>query len=302
MRLVTSLLGGLLFSAQAMAAQSSIAVSRPTVVAGDLASVRVMDPARAIVFRVYFDSTSRRTALATIPTLADMYAEIARLTGAQAAQVEWGAATFVHEQHYVSPRIGNEVRWPITCEADGTVGVQGTRDLFVTLPHEQVHSVQSSMVGQTPRWFSEGQAEWIGLQLTARYRPALGEQERTTYVEAAAKSQPHLRAWGGIQPKPEAILRQMTAEQRAHHERDPSYMPPGPWSFGPGDLVSDESQLIPRYGAALLVFEDLNRVAGAEAMSTWFQDLWAPADPLTTDALVRSAEQRFRMNLGARLQ
>lgn len=302
MRTWVCIAGSALCAAHTLAAQSPLVVTRPTTVAGDLPSVRVMDTARSSVFRVYYDSASRAVAFATIPTLADMYATIAELSGASAARVEWCAVVFVRDRDYHSPRIGTEVRWPVTIEEDGTLGAQGTRDLFVTVPHEQVHAVQTSMVGRTPRWFSEGQAEWVGFQTSARYRPEMAAQVRATHVEAARNAQAHLRAWGSVQPKPEAILRQMTPEQREHHERDPSYMPPGPFKFNADDLISDESQVVARYGAALLLFEDWSRVAGAAGLSKWFHALWIPATPLTTDQLVHSAEEQFRMNVAARLQ
>ena len=302
MRVLAYLLGGALCAAHPIAAQAPLVVTRPTMVAGDLPSVRVMDTARSSVFRVYYDSASRDVALATIPTIADMYAAIAQLSGAPAAQVEWSAVAFVRDRGYQSPRIGTEIRWPVTIEEDGTLGAQGARDLFVTLPHEQVHAVQASMVGRTPRWFGEGQAQWVGLQVTARYRPEMAQRVRAENVEPARNAQVHLRAWGAIQPKPEAILRQMTPEQRAHHERDPSYMPPGPFKFNAEDMISDESQLIPRYGAALLLFEDWSRAVGAAELSKWFGALWVPGTPLTNDQLVRSAEERFGMNVGARIE
>lgn len=297
-----SVLLGLTLTSLAVQAQTALVITRPIVVHGDLPSVRVMDTARALVFRVYYDSVSQKAALSAVPTLADMYAELAQSTGARGGKIEWAAVAFVTDRSYISPRIGSEVRWPVTVERTGSLGDAGERDLYLTVPHEQVHSIQSSLVGQTPRWFSEGQAEWAGLIVTDHWRPALARSERQQKAEAFGGVSRRLASWGGVTVNPQAILRQMTDEQRAHHARDSTYMPPGPWKFGPSDLVSDESQASARYGAALALFASLERAGGRAELEKWFRVLWKDETPLTTEAIVASARATLQTDLTSKLQ
>ena len=291
----------LTLTSSALHAQSALVVARPTVAHGDLPSVRVMDMARGLVFRVYYDSVSRQAALSAIPTLADMYAELAQFTGASGGKVEWAAVAFVTDRSYVSPRIGSEVRWTVTVEPTGSIGGAGERDLYVTIPHEQVHSIQSSLVGQTPRWFSEGQAEWAGLIVTEHLRPALAGGERQEKAAAFGGVPRRLASWGSVRVNPEAILRQMTAEQRAHLAQDSTYMPPGPWKLGPSDMISDESELSARYGAALSLFASLERARGRDSLENWFRELWKEEKPLTTEGIIASARATLRTDLTSTL-
>lgn len=283
-------------------AQPALIVTRPLVAHGDLPSVRVMDTARGLVFRVYYDSVSRQAALTAVPTLAEMYAELAQSTGAPGGKIEWAAVAFVTDRSYTSPRIGSEVRWTVTVELTGSLGSAGERDLFVTVPHEQVHSIQSSLVGQTPRWFSEGQAEWAGLIATDHWRPALARSERQKKAEAFGDVPRRLASWGGVTVNPQAILRQMTDEQRARRAQDSSYMPPGPWKFGPLDMISDESEASARYGAALALFASVERANGREQLENWFRALWKDEASLTTEAIIASARVALQTDLTSKLQ
>jgi hypothetical protein len=261
-----------------------------------------MDTARGLVFRVYYDSVSRKAALSAVPILADMYAELAQNTGANGAMVEWAAVAFVSDRSYVSPRIGNEVRWTVTVEPTGAIGGAGERDLYVTIPHEQIHAIQGSLVGKTPRWFSEGQAEWAGLIVTDHLRPVLAVSERHEKAVAFGGVPRRLSSWGGVTISQEAMFRQMTAEQRAHRAQDPTYMPPGPWTFGPADMISDESELNARYGAALALFAGIERAKGRDQLTNWFHQLWKEGNPLTTEAITTSARAMLQTDLTSALQ
>ena len=293
---------GLTLTSSPLYAQPAIVVTRPTGAQGDLPSVRAMDAARGLVFRVYYDSVSRQAALNAVPILADMYAELAQNTGANGAMVEWAAVAFVSDRSYVSPRIGNEVRWTVTVEPTGAIGRAGERDLYVTIPHEQIHSIQSSLVGKTPRWFSEGQAEWAGLIVTEQQRPVFAVTERREKAAAFSGVPRRLSSWGGITISQKAMLRQMTAEQRAHHAQDPTYMPPGPWTLGSADMISDESELSARYGAALALFAGIERAKGRDQLANWFRQLWKEGNPLTTEAITASARAMLQIDLTSTLQ
>jgi len=299
--LVFALLAAAL-SASALHAQSSIAVTRPRAISGDLFGVRVMDPDRRLVFRVYFDSAGRALALKEIPTIVDMYASLSQSVGADPSQVEWAAVAFVRDTGYMPPRNTGEVRWSVTVEPSGLLGARGETDLYLTLPHEQVHSIQNSLSGGAPRWFQEGQAEWAGLRITDRLRPSLATRKRQEDDVAYAGLPRRLAAWGGVRVKREAILRQMTPEQRARQAQDSTYMPPGPWKFGPDDFVSDESETAARYGAALALFSELERARGSKQLVDWYHRLWDEPKTLTTESLTASIREHFGLDIAPRLR
>lgn len=286
----------------AAAAQSPLAVTRPHAVAGDLPGVRVLDRARGLVFRVYYDSASQAAATAALPRLADLYAAVAEAAGADPGRVEWAAVAFVTDTAYVPPRTRGEVRWTVLVEPGGALGARGERDLYVVLPHEQVHSVQSSFGLSVPRWFQEGQAEWAGLAVTRRWRPALADAERREKLVAFGDSSRRLASWGGVTVKREAIIRQMTPEQRARFAQDSTYMPPGPWKLGPGDMISDESQTVARYGAALALFEQAAAARGPAALTRWFSTLWDGAGRTGTDALAAGFRTHTGVDVTPRLR
>lgn len=276
------------------AVRPTLEVTRARTAPGDLSSIRVFDAPRHLTFRIYYDTVSENVARSSINVLDDIYAELARITGAAPGKVEWAAVAFVANRAYEPPRIGNEVRWSVAVEPDGLLATRGERDLFQVLPHEQVHAVQSSLSLGLPRWFSEGQAEWAGVQVTKSWRPALAAT-RSHETASTSLASHRLAAWGGVIVSRDAILRQMTPEQREHHARDSTWMPPGPYKFGPADLVSDESDAQARYGAASALFAELEAAKGASALQSWFAMLWREPEKWTTPALVET----IRKTLGA---
>lgn len=299
MRIVNSVVAATFASvvSTVLYAQSAVLLTQPRSSTGDLTSIRVMDPVRHLVFRVYFDSASRRVAEKSMPTIADMYAMLARDAGADAGQVEWASVAFVTDRAYVPPRNADDIRWTVNVERSGELGAQGEQDLFVTVPHEQVHRIQGSLAVGAPRWFEEGQANWIGLRVTQEWRPSLAARERADLTTAYALVPRRLAAWGAIRVKPEVILRQMTAEQRDRMARDSTYVPPGPWKIGPSDLISDESELRARYGAALALFSTLEHARGSTGLVSWFQQLWAEHKPMSTDSLTASILVQFGLDV-----
>jgi hypothetical protein len=286
----------------ALRAQSSMVVTRARSARGDILAVRVMDPDQHLVFHVYFDSASQAVAFKTIPTIDSIYAMLSRNLGADPARVEWAAVAFVTDTAYLPPRNNGEVRWSVKVEPSGELGPQGETDLYLTLPHEQVHSLQNSLTDGAPRWFQEGQAQWAGLRVTDRLRPALAAQKRQEDSAAYAGLPRRLAAWGGVIVKREAILRQMTAEQRARLAADSTYQPPGPWKFSPSDFISDESATPARYGAALALFTELERARGLSQLVNWYRQLWVEPKLLTTKSLTASVQEYFGLDIGSRLR
>lgn len=182
-------------------------------------------------------------------------------------QRTWSPLVITRDKHYIPPKRDGELRW--VNEFDTTDWSPRTIDFLVNvMPHEETHLLQGSI--RLPRWFQEGHAEWAGLQVTEQVRPDLAQAERVRRRrDAAALAAPRLGAWGGIRVKPEAIERQLSAEDRARRARDPGYVPPGPFSFKPEDMAADHADEEGRYGAALALFQELEAPHGRAAVQAW---------------------------------
>lgn len=243
------------------------AVSAPD----NLSSVTVHDLENDASFKVLFDASSEQTARESIPTLATFYRQLSDLLALDPAQVHWSNVLFAQdaENLVLTKQAGNTV-WKIDVGANGELSEEGIKFLYSALPHEQVHATQPDGL---PRWYAEGQAEWAGLQVTTAWDARLAAQRRAVLAEALAKTGPSvaLGRWGGVQIKPEAILRQLTPEQRAQFQEDPASVPLTGISFGPDDLVSDESNTQARYGASLALFERIDAAAGRAGLHAWFE-------------------------------
>jgi hypothetical protein len=192
-----------------------------------------------------------------------------------------------HDAHYIPPRRDGEERW-------ATVFKSRSWDpatiyfLVVVMPHEETHSSQAMGGNRLPRWFGEGHAEWAGLQVTEQIRPDLAKEERTRRAEAFRKlGAARLGSWGGIRVKPEAIDRQLSAEDRERRKKDPAYVPPGPFSFGPDDMVQDDGDEDGRYGAALALFTGIEQRHGQAAVRAWVQAVLDGKDPAQIVPLAR---------------
>jgi hypothetical protein len=270
----------------------------------DLTFVRVVDMSNGAVFRVYFDEGSQKTAKESIQLLASFYEQLARILSVDAGEVDWSAVVFTQNKNYVPPRIGGEVRWTVRVDEAGRLGVEGLEDLYYLIPHEQVHAIQKTFVENLPRWFAEGQAEWGGLQVTERRQPKLSVKRRADLASSILKAkQPlNLQGWGGVNVKPEAILRQVTPEQRERMAKDPNYSPPGPFKFNADDFISDESNTLARYGAARNLFGSLEKSAGRAKMRALFKEVWKNEKGLKTDELVSLALNHLGTDVSASLK
>jgi hypothetical protein len=280
-------------------AQSQLKKVRLRATQDDLASIRVVDLKNGTVFRVYFDEGSAQVAEDSVPVLAAFYRELAEIIGIDGGRVDWSSVAFVQNPEYNPPRRGGEVRWKVLVESNGQIGPAGINDLYLVLPHEQVHAIQGTFTGDLPRWFKEGQATWAGLKVTERWRPELARKERAGLTQAhkAANEPLKLPVWGGVRVKPEAILRQLTPEQRERMLKDPTYEAPGPFTFGQGDFISDESSARARYGASLDVFERLEQSAGRKVMHAWFRSAWQQGSDLKTEKLVTLAREQTKVDI-----
>jgi hypothetical protein len=245
--------------------------------ADDLASRTVVDRGTGATFKVFFDPISAAVARDTIPLLAAFYRRVAELVAVDPGKVDWASVLFARNaEDLVLTRKEGLTLWRVDVAADGQPSETGIKTLYQVVPHEQVHATQH--LGHGPmglaRWFAEGQATWAGVQVTDEWRPDLAREERARRAgELAASKQPlALGQWGGVHPKPEAILRQLTPEQRAQFEKDPSSVQlSGTFRFGPDDFLQDESNSPARYGASLALFERIDAQAGRPAVLDWFR-------------------------------
>jgi hypothetical protein len=184
-------------------------------------------------------------------------------------KVVWSPMVVTSNKNYIPPKRDGEIRW-VNVFGSTTWRPANMQFLISTLPHEETHHSQSMARTKLPRWFEEGHADWTGLQVTEQIRPDLAQSERTQRADDFRKlGTAHLGAWGGIRVKPEAIERQLSAEDRERRRKDPSYNPPGPFSFQSGDFEEDNGGETGRYGAALALFTGLEQRHGRAAVQAW---------------------------------
>lgn len=268
-----------------------------------LSSLAVTDRKSGAKFKVYFDAASSHVAKQSIPILAAFYREIAPLVAFEPAKVEWFPVLFARNaEALVLTRKPGETLWKIDVAADGRLSLGGVQTLYHVIPHEQVHGTQHMGL---PRWFSEGQATWAGLLITERWKPELAREiraKRTAALESA-KQPLALAKWGGFQPKLEAILRQLTPEQRAQYEKDPATVSlSGAFTFDENDYTQDESNTLARYGASLALFERIEKQAGREALLAWFKAVQQAGKQVSSKQLAALALQHTKVDIAADLK
>lgn len=252
----------------------------------------VLVTAADLSFTVYRDASDAAVAEAAAGDLAKAYRIIAEAVGVSPADVTWAQVAFSRDPRYQPPRHNEATRWTVPLDPDGTLGPAGRSALYQLIPHEQVHAVQRKF-GSLPRWYAEGMAEWAGLKATSVLAPHI-EAERRAFLaneRRGATEPPNLMKWGGITVKPEAVMRQMTPEQRERKAADPSYSPPGPFSFTPDDFVSDESNTGARYAASLALFEAIEAEAGTEQVTAWIVAVGRLPDPKKSEDITRLAKE-----------
>ena len=171
------------------------------------------------------------------------------------------------------------------------------------MPHEQTHEYQTRAGARLPRWVAEGHATWIGLKVLSRIDPALGATKASSAEsDLAASTQPlALGGWGGVRPKREAILRQLSPEDRVRFENGGT-LPNGAFSFTSDDLVSDESNSPARYGAAWKIFVGLEERHGAPAVHAWVAEVTATDAGMSPADLAASFRSHFNEDLAPLLR
>ena len=204
------------------------------------------------------------------------------------SQTVWSPMVISRKHDYIPPKRNGELRW-LNTFGSGAWSAQNINFLVNVMPHEETHLIQSRGGQRLPRCFEEGHAEWAGLQVTERIRPDLAGKERARRArDFRALGVAHLGAWGGIQVKPEAIERQLSQEDRKRRAKDPAYVPPGPFSFKPEDMVKDDGNEEGRYGAALALFDGLEARHGRAAVRAWVSAVLASKATPDIPALARA--------------
>jgi hypothetical protein len=250
---------------------------------------------------IYFDRNSEADArrhAACLGTQLNLLANelLDPRTGAQ-----WASVVFTADPNYVPPR-GEAIktRWVIRTDPQALEGERPRHMVINTLPHEQVHDFQSRNGAIAPLWFDEGHATWVGLRVTRQIDPEaarLDREERLAELRAT-KGPVNLAGWGQRIVKREAILRQVSPEDRARMETDPDFVPKGgSFTFTMNDFETDESMAGARYAAALLMFEGLEQRHGAEKVRQWALEVTAHSGDVTKDDLAASVRKHFGEDL-----
>lgn len=254
---------------------------------------------------VHYDPVSESMARARTACLGRQLQLIRGLTDDERQGAQWYSAVFTNAADYSPPRGPSEVaRWTIETDAVGQLTEAGQRALTAVLPHEQVHHFQYRMKATLPRWFLEGHASWVGLKVSDQIDPAAAAADRRLKAEGAARFQGqslNLAGWGSVRPKREAIMRQVSAEDRARMMQDPSFAPSGSFRFTADDLIGDESNIVARYHASTALFERLEREHGAKAVQAFASEATATAGRVTPNRMNELLRKHFNIDAEALL-
>jgi hypothetical protein len=210
---------------------------------------------------------------------------------------QWASVVFAADLNYIPPRgPGIKTRWVILTDPKAPEGRRPRPMVIKTLPHEQVHNFQVRNGALAPSWFDEGHATWVGLRITRMLDPEaarLDREERLAELRSA-DGPVKLAAWGRRIVKREAILRQVSPQDRARMESDPDFYPKGgSYTFTMGDFETDESMAGARYAAALLMFEGLEQRHGADKVRRWVLDVTSTSGEVNEAKLAASVKKHF---------
>jgi len=242
----------------------------------DLPSFSVSNTTNNQSFNVYYTPKLKSVAFQSIEILDKMYAALANNAGLLPKEVKWAELAFVEDENYIPPRSEDVVRWKIVHSVQEELSDKAIEQIYLFISHEQTHSIQKRITCDLPRWFEEGQAMWNELKIAQNWNSSSYKKERQSFEQEykQIEGKLNLDGWGGMMVKPEAIERQLTPEQKQKMKDDPNYSPPGPFSFGPGDLMSDESNTGARYFASLTIFELLEKRLGNDKLKSLFKDVY----------------------------
>lgn len=264
--------------------------------AGDLAAMRVTSEATGAFMRIYYDMGSESIARARAGCLGAQLPMVERETGDTRRGAEWSSAVFTQNPAYIPPRgEGVKPRWQVNVQPDGNLSLGGRVTVVHTIPHEQVHDYQTRAGARPPRWVAEGHASWIQSRIAPLLNPAIARTQHRLRMDDAAKGEGplNLAQWGSRRPKREALLRQVSPEDRARMEADPTFNPTGMFTFTPEDFEGDISNTSGQYLAAEAIFSGLESRHGAGKVRIWMSELTASSDRITPQSLAESVKRNF---------
>lgn len=250
---------------------------------------------------IYFDDDSEADARRYVGCLGVQLNLLANELGDEREGAQWASVVFTADLNYIPPR-GDEIktRWVIFTDPKAFEGERPRPMVIKTLPHEQVHDFQFRNGAIAPLWFDEGHATWVGLRITGMLdaeAARLDREERLAELQSV-EGPVNLRGWGQRIVQREAILRQVSPEDRARMETDPDFYPKGgSYTFSMNDFETDESMAGARYAAALLLFEGLEQRHGASKVRRWVLEVTATPGAVTEDQLAGSVATHFGEDL-----
>ncbi|MET3663616.1 hypothetical protein [Caulobacter sp. 1776] len=277
------------FTADAAPGAPGFRLSNHPGAVGDLPYVEARSRASGAVVRVYYDKGLEAAARSGAACLGPMLDRLREVVPEDRQGLHWSALVLSAHEDYRPPRDNPEARWS-TPMRNGGWDAPTLDFLLRVLPHEETHFSQHRP-GAPPlaRWFEEGHAEWAGLHVTEQFRPELAKARRAHLADARASEGPvKLGKWGGMAIKPEALDRQLSPQDHARRAADPSFVPKGPFRFGPDDFYKDEVASEARYGAALAIFEGLEQRHGRVAVQAWILAVLAAAPGVSAADLCKT--------------
>jgi hypothetical protein len=262
-----------------------------------LRSVRVTIRETGAFMRIYHDAGSERIARARAACLGEQIDAVARAVGDKRQRAEWASVVFTQDPDYIPPR-GSDLatRWVIQVAPNGTLNLISHYMVVSTLPHEQVHSWQKRNGASPPRWIAEGHATWIASRINPAFDPIVAAKTNRSRQNALAAFQGplNLAQWGSVKPKREAIMRQVSQEDRARMEADPDYHPTGTFTFRPDDFETDMTSNEASYPASSAIFEGLAQRHGEKAVRAWIAELTASRGEIGPEGVAQSIGRHFR--------
>jgi hypothetical protein len=261
---------------------------------GDLPYLEIRSFKTSNFLRIYYEPQLSAAAKLKAGCLIGLLDLLAPIIPDSRRNVHWSAMVVTTDEKYMPPRQKDELRW-VNVLTNGKWDDKSVYFLIHAMPHEEVHLSQARSKSELPRWFLEGHAEWAALHVTQQIKPEIAKQRRKELSTAFSQlKSAHLATWGGIKVKKEAIDRQLTPEDRVKMANDPTYSPVGPFTFGPGDYTEDNENESGRYGAALALFDHLEKRYGIAATHVWINKVMASDNAEQVAAL---AEEVFGQSI-----
>lgn len=260
-----------------------------------LRALRVTAPRGAYLF-IYFDERSEAAARSRAACLGAQLPLLQDQLDDRRENAEWASVVFTQNANYVPPRSkGTKTRWIVNTDPVSRLSSLAERMVISVIPHEQVHDYQTRAGARMPRWFAEGHAKWVGTKVTEQLNQGAADANRATAAVDLATSDAalDLKTWGSVRPRREAILRQVSEEDRARMETDPTFTPSGTFKFTSDDLIGDESNMQARYAAAWNVFSGLESRHGAAAVRRWVAEVTSTPGMLSDAKLAASILEHF---------